>query len=65
VSALDPANRDRALDLIASLAHDGVAVLAVFHDTDAMRRLATRVVRLDEGRVVDEGSPADVLGVAA
>jgi alpha-D-ribose 1-methylphosphonate 5-triphosphate synthase subunit PhnL len=65
VSALDPANRERALDLIASLSDSGVAVLAVFHDADAMRRLATRVVELRDGRVVREGAPAEVLGVAA
>ena len=65
VSALDPANRERALDLIASLSDAGVAVLAVFHDADAMHRLATRVVELRDGRVAREGAPAEVLGVAA
>jgi alpha-D-ribose 1-methylphosphonate 5-triphosphate synthase subunit PhnL len=65
VSALDPANRERALELIASLSGAGVAVLAVFHDADAMSRLATRVVELRDGRVTREGSPAEVLGVAA
>jgi alpha-D-ribose 1-methylphosphonate 5-triphosphate synthase subunit PhnL len=65
VSALDPANRERALDLIASLSDAGVAVLAVFHDADAMHRLATRVIELRDGRVAREGAPADVLAVAA
>ena len=65
VSALDPANRERALDLIASLSDAGVAVLAVFHDAAAMQRLATRVVELRDGRIAREGAPADVLGVAA
>jgi alpha-D-ribose 1-methylphosphonate 5-triphosphate synthase subunit PhnL len=65
VSALDPANRERALARIAALAAEGVAVLAVFHDADAMRRLATRVVQLSEGRIVREGVPAEVLGAAA
>ncbi|WP_280385576.1 ATP-binding cassette domain-containing protein [Nocardia wallacei] len=65
VSALDPANRDRALDLIAALSADGVAVLAVFHDLEAMHRLADRVLRFSEGLVAEHGSPAEVLGVAA
>lgn len=65
VSALDPANRERALARIAGLSASGVAVLAVFHDADAMRRLATRVVELDGGRVRRSGSAADVLGRAA
>lgn len=61
VSALDPANRERALQLIATLSSRGVAVLAVFHDIDAMHRLADRVVELAGGRVLREGSPASVL----
>ncbi|RDI55353.1 ATP-binding cassette domain-containing protein [Nocardia mexicana] len=65
VSALDPANRERALDLIAALSADGVAVLAVFHDLEAMHRLADRVLRFSEGRIAEHGTPAEVLGVAA
>ncbi|MBF6213131.1 ATP-binding cassette domain-containing protein [Nocardia puris] len=61
VSALDPANRAAALDLIESLSGAGVAVLAVFHDLDAMRRLATRVLVLDGGRITRSGAPGDVL----
>lgn len=62
VSALDPANRERALSRIAGLAAAGVAVLAVFHDADAVRRLATRVVELAGGRIRRVGTPAEVLG---
>ncbi|TQM03067.1 ATP-binding cassette domain-containing protein [Pseudonocardia kunmingensis] len=65
VSALDPANRERALELIASLSGAGVAVLAVFHDIDAMHTLATRVVELRDGRIAAQGTPAQVLGAAA
>jgi alpha-D-ribose 1-methylphosphonate 5-triphosphate synthase subunit PhnL len=65
VSALDPANRERALELVASLTAHGVAVLAVFHDADAMRRLADRVVELGSGRVRRHGAPAELLGSAA
>ncbi|MBK1783015.1 ATP-binding cassette domain-containing protein [Prauserella cavernicola] len=61
VSALDPANREAALDLIEALREHGVAVLAVFHDLDAMRRLATRVVLMRDGLIADQGAPADLL----
>ena len=61
VSALDPANRDAALDLIAGLTGQGVAVLSVFHDLDAMQRLATRVVVMADGVVLEEGEPSVVL----
>lgn len=60
VSALDPANREAALELIATLTAQGVAVLAVFHDLDAMRRLASRVVLMREGRMVQDGAPAEI-----
>lgn len=62
VSALDPGNREAALDLIAQLAAEGVAVLAVFHDLEAMARLATRVVLMEGGRVVADGPPEAILG---
>ncbi len=53
------------LELIASLSASGVAVLAVFHDIDAMHRLATRVVRFADGDIAEIGPPADVLGAHA
>ncbi|WP_020673036.1 ATP-binding cassette domain-containing protein [Amycolatopsis nigrescens] len=65
VSALDPANREAALELIGSLAAKGVAVLAVFHDLDAIRRLASRVVLMSGGRAEASGSPAEMLAGAA
>ena len=65
VSALDPVNRERALTLVESLTARGVAVLAVFHDADAMRRLATRVVALSDGRIARQGNVNEMLGVVA
>jgi alpha-D-ribose 1-methylphosphonate 5-triphosphate synthase subunit PhnL len=61
VASLDAANRDTILGLIADLVSTGTAVLSVFHDLDAVRALATRVVMLDSGSIVAEGEPANVL----
>jgi len=61
VSALDPVNRESALELIGTLTNQGVAVLAVFHDIDAMERLASRVIVLRSGVVDYEGSPQETL----
>jgi alpha-D-ribose 1-methylphosphonate 5-triphosphate synthase subunit PhnL len=61
VSALDPANRELALGLVESLAGRGTAILSVFHDPDAIRRLATRVLWMTSGRVTESGSAAAVL----
>jgi alpha-D-ribose 1-methylphosphonate 5-triphosphate synthase subunit PhnL len=62
VSALDPANRELALSLVSTLSAQGVAVPAVFHDLDAIKRLATRVVRMEGGQVVASGTPGEILG---
>jgi alpha-D-ribose 1-methylphosphonate 5-triphosphate synthase subunit PhnL len=64
VSALDPENREAVLDMIAQLTTKGVAVLAVFHDLDAMLRLASRVVLMQNGRAVADGPPDEVLASA-
>ena len=40
-------------------------MLAVFHDIDAMRRLASRVVLMRDGRIVSDGAPDEIFkGVA-
>jgi alpha-D-ribose 1-methylphosphonate 5-triphosphate synthase subunit PhnL len=62
VSALDPANRELALSLVSSLASRGVAVLAVFHDLAAIRQLATRVIRMADGRITASGTADEILG---
>ena len=62
VSALDPANRERALTLIDDLARQRVAVLAVYHDMAIIRRLAGRVLVMEDGRITDDGTPDEVLG---
>ncbi|WP_406630695.1 ATP-binding cassette domain-containing protein [Amycolatopsis sp. WGS_07] len=64
VSALDPENREAALELVAGLTAQGVAVLAVFHDLDAMHRLASRVVLMRDGQIAAEGAPAEILAAA-
>jgi alpha-D-ribose 1-methylphosphonate 5-triphosphate synthase subunit PhnL len=61
VSALDMPNRNAVLDVIAELTANGSTVLSVFHDLDAISRLADRVVVLDRGRVTDQGPPPEVL----
>lgn len=61
VSALDPANRAAVLDSIAQLELTGTAVLSVFHDLDAIERLATRVVVLSAGQVLASGPPRTIL----
>lgn len=61
VSALDPANREKALQHVEDLRRGDVSILAVYHDMDVIRRLSDRVVVLAGGRAVADGAPEEVL----
>jgi len=61
VSALDPANREKALLLIEELRSQDVSVLAVYHDMTIIARLASRVLVMADGRIVADDSPHNVL----
>jgi alpha-D-ribose 1-methylphosphonate 5-triphosphate synthase subunit PhnL len=45
-ASLDPATTDRVVDLLQSIKTEGVAMLAIFHHPELVRRLADRVVEL-------------------
>ena len=61
VSALDPENRERAIELISGLTRAGVAVLAVFHDLDAIATLASRIIVMSRGHIVADGAVTSIL----
>lgn len=63
-TALDLGYGERVMSDIASLAGDWRAVVAVLHDLNAAARYASRVVLMDEGRVVADGLPEDVFDAA-
>ena len=60
-TALDSQVRDGILDLIARQATRGAAVLLISHDLAAVRRIATRVAVMREGRIVEIGNTDEVL----
>lgn len=60
VSALDLSNSDAVLRLVESITASGTAVLSIFHDMAMVRRLATRVLRIEHGRVAEQLRPQDV-----
>jgi len=61
VSALDACNSEAVLSLVEGIAATGTVVFSIFHDMGVVRRLATRVVCIEEGRIVADGPPADVI----
>ena len=60
-SALDPELFGEVLAVIRSLAGNGVTLVVVTHEIGFAREVADRVVFLDDGLIVEQGSPADVL----
>ncbi|MFF8443783.1 amino acid ABC transporter ATP-binding protein [Streptomyces californicus] len=60
-SALDPELVGGVLDVIKDLARGGTTMIVVTHEIGFAREVADTVVFMDEGRVVEQGPPADVL----
>ncbi|MFI1820526.1 amino acid ABC transporter ATP-binding protein [Lentzea sp. NPDC020367] len=60
-SALDPELVGEVLDVMTSLARDGMTMIVVTHEIGFARSVADRVVFLVDGAVVESGTPADVL----
>ena len=61
-TALDIGRQQDVLELIDSLVRErGLTVLAAMHDLTLAGQFADRIVFLEDGRVVDAGSPQDVL----
>jgi len=56
-SALDPEMISEVLDVMIELAGDGMTMAVVTHEMGFARRVAHRVIFMDEGRIVEEGAP--------
>ena len=61
-SALDPELVKEVLDVMRELADEGMTMIVVTHEMGFAREVASRVVFMDQGLVVEEGPPAEVLG---
>ncbi|MCX4848888.1 amino acid ABC transporter ATP-binding protein [Streptomyces sp. NBC_00893] len=60
-SALDPELVGEVLDVIKDLALRGTTMIVVTHEIGFAREVADTVVFMDEGRIVEQGAPGDVL----
>ena len=56
-SALDPEMVGEVLDLMKELASDGMTMVVVTHEMGFAREVATRVMFMDEGNVLEQGAP--------
>jgi ABC-2 type transport system ATP-binding protein len=59
-SGVDPLGRRTIRDVVAGLRDDGVTVVLTTHELDEAERLADHVVIIDRGKVVAEGTPAEL-----
>jgi general L-amino acid transport system ATP-binding protein len=58
-SALDPEMISEVLDVMIELAESGMTMIVVTHEMGFARKAAHRVVFMDEGRIVEHGTPAE------
>jgi polar amino acid transport system ATP-binding protein len=56
-SALDPEVIGEVLAVMAELAHDGMTMIVVTHEMGFAREAADRVVMMDDGRIIESGTP--------
>jgi polar amino acid transport system ATP-binding protein len=61
-SALDPELVKEVLDVMRELASEGMTMVVVTHEMEFAKDVASRVVFMDGGVVVEEGPPSEVLG---
>lgn len=58
-SALDPESIGDVLDLIREVADGGMTIMIVTHEMSFAKEIATRVVFIDEGKIIEEGTPGE------
>lgn len=56
-SALDPEMVGEVLDLMAQLAEEGMTMVVVTHEMRFAKKVATRILFMDEGMIVEENTP--------
>ena len=61
-SALDPETVGEVLEVMKNLANAGMTMVVVTHEMGFAREVASRVLFMDDGMVVEEGSPEKLFG---
>ena len=60
-SALDPQMKKEVLDVIKKLKSDNIAIIIVTHEIKFARELADRIIFINDGRVLDDNTPENVI----
>ena len=59
-SALDPEMVGEVLDVMKKLANEGMTMVCVTHEMGFAREVASRVIFMDEGKIIEEGTPEEI-----
>lgn len=59
-SALDPEMVGEVLELIKQLADEGMTMVIVTHEMNFAKEVATRVMFIDEGKIIEQGTPSEI-----
>ena len=59
-SALDPEMINEVLDVMVELANEGMTMMVVTHEMGFARKVANRVIFMDEGKIMEEGTPEEI-----
>jgi glutamate/aspartate transport system ATP-binding protein len=61
-SALDPEMINEVLDVMVELAHEGMTMMCVTHEMGFARKVAHRVIFMDQGEIVEDATKDDFFG---
>ena len=61
-SALDPEMINEVLDVMVELAHEGMTMMCVTHEMGFARKVAHRVIFMDQGKIVEDARKEDFFG---
>ncbi len=59
-SALDPEMVGEVLGVMQNLANEGMTMVVVTHEMDFAREMADRIIFMDEGHIVERGTPEQI-----
>ena len=59
-SALDAEMIDEVLNLMMDVAREGMTMVVVTHELNFAKEFATRVIFMDEGKILEEGTPSEI-----
>ena len=61
-SALDPEMVNEVLDVMVELAHEGMTMMCVAHEMGFARKVANRVIFMDQGKIIEDAKKEDFFG---